>query len=113
MRRFNAKQYNAWPYEYSECTVNEDGSLIKPLDDRSLFDVVLSFSNYTYTRDTCYYICTQYLIVAACNCTYMKVDVKIDNRNLCYTNDQFNCMRDFRINLATYYEVDVFLKLFT
>ncbi len=33
-------QYNAWPYLYSDCTANADGSLIQPIADLSYIDAV-------------------------------------------------------------------------
>ena len=51
-------QCNKWPYTYSTCTVNQDGSLMKPLDDDYLFNATLA-SGYAYSQDTCFMFCFQ------------------------------------------------------
>ena len=45
-------RFNKWPYLYNECTVNKDGTLMKPLVDYSLYDYAVS-TNFTYSRDSC------------------------------------------------------------
>ena len=61
-------QYNAGPtYQYSECTVREDGSLMKPLADTTLYDLTIA-TNFRYTRDLCVQMCYQHGLIQECNC---------------------------------------------
>ena len=78
------KQFNEWPFAYSECLVNELNELMAPLNgaDRALFDQVVAL-NYTYSRDTCILACYQQELARACNCTDYWVDVRIDGLELC------------------------------
>ena len=55
------RQYNAWPYSYSECHVDLNGELIggkSVLEDSFLYDQVIA-TNYTYSRRTCVTLCAQ------------------------------------------------------
>ena len=63
------KNFNQWPYLYSECTVNEDGTLIKKLSDSSIFDKVSQYTDFRYTRNTCYLYCFQVLNAHIFNCS--------------------------------------------
>ena len=61
------KQFNQWPYGYSECTVDEDNRLLKPLENASIFDRVKA-KNITYSRTTCLNFCFQELLAQKCGC---------------------------------------------
>ena len=63
------KNFNQWPYLYSECTVDESGHLIKPLSDSSIFDNVSQYTDFRYTRNTCYLYCFQVLNAHIFNCS--------------------------------------------
>ena len=63
------KNFNQWPYLYSECTVNEDGTLIKKLLDSSIFDKVSQYTDFRYTRNTCNQYCFQVLNTQIYNCS--------------------------------------------
>ena len=78
VRRSFFRNFNQWPYEYSECLVDESGELLKPLADRSLFDAVNNYYSssssrtlldFRYTRNTCYQYCFQLLNGLVFNCT--------------------------------------------
>ena len=62
------KQFNAWPYQYSGCNVNEDGRLIQPIKDRRFFDYTVG-TNYTYAQDSCLLYCCEHLSRRICNCS--------------------------------------------
>ena len=86
VKRYASTQFNQWPYSYSECTVNADNTLIKPLGDTSLFEQSIKF-NTSYTRDTCLYICTQLAIAEACNCTnYFLSNYKLNKYDYCLSD---------------------------
>ena len=62
------KQYNAWPFAYSECGVDPDtGELLEPLVDRRLFDMTRATS-YAYSQNVCIEACYLMLLVAECDC---------------------------------------------
>ena len=92
VKRYVSTQFNQWPYEYSECTVNADNSLIRPLEDTSFVEATIRL-NSSYTRDACLYLCSQLVIAEACNCTNYYMDgLKLDNYEYCLTVAQTTCV---------------------
>ena len=93
VRRRFTRQYNAWPYAYSDCTFDvEHETLIRPLEaDSSLFELANAF-NSTYTRDTCYYLCAQDAVVRTCNCTSYVSEFAIDSYDYCMSTVQVACL---------------------
>ena len=77
------EQFNEFPYEYNECTVRADNTLLKPLADTSLFAKIVA-TNLTYTHDACLLACYQELVSRVCNCTVYWVDFRIDGYETCF-----------------------------
>ena len=91
-RFFNAK----YPHPYSECTVQEDGSLVLPLADASLFELAAA-TNYSYTQNTCIKYCLQQLFVEQCGCYSLTIKenlIDVDNTSACLTSAQRECISD-------------------
>ena len=59
--------YNQYPAPYSDCQVLESNELTEELFDKSIFDLVLA-TNYTYSRDICLTICSQFINKKVCGC---------------------------------------------
>ena len=88
-------QFNEWPYEYSECRVDENNELMgAPLDDAYLFDLVVQ-TNYTYTRTTCIFFCAQVLTTQICQCNHYDLALRVPNFDLCVSANQSNCANNF------------------
>ena len=88
-------QFNQWPYEYSECRVDENDELMgRPLDDTDLFDLVVQ-SNYTYTRTTCIFFCAQVLTTQLCHCNNYDLAFLVPNFDLCVLANQSECAFNF------------------
>ena len=87
-------QFNQWPYSYSDCTVREDGTLIKPLDDMEYFNKVIE-SNFTYTQDSCLLYCCQVYSVKHCSCYNYWVNFKVKGAGYCLSPDEQVCADHF------------------
>ena len=74
--------YNQYQQPYSECSVLEDNTLVTPLDDRTVFDLVVS-TGYAYTRKTCFMVCRQFLITRTCGCNSYAIDYRVPNFGTC------------------------------
>ena len=98
-------QYNAWPYTYSECSVDEKGELMQPLVDSSLYDRLLE-SNFTYFRYACIELCYQKNIVERCNCSSYLFRMKVGDFDNCFGSVFSKCERKFRDE--TFYNFDWF-----
>ena len=92
--RNHFNQYNQWPYKYSECNVDENNELIKPIQDISLFTVVRATS-YAYSQDSCLLLCYQTFLVNKCNCTAYWVNFRIENYGPCMSVEQQACADAF------------------
>ena len=92
-------QYNAGPaYDYSECTVNEDGSLMQPLADPTLYDITLA-TKFSYSRDLCVQMCYQYGLGQHCNCLNYNTGIEpAGNMSYCLPPDVQPCEVDYRTN---------------
>ena len=86
-------QYNAWPYTYSDCNVNDDGTLIYPIRDRLLFDYTLS-TNFTYSQDSCLLFCLQHHLVQRCNCSLYWINYKMPGFDYCF-DGYLECANSF------------------
>ena len=69
VKRSFFSQFNAWPYVYSECNVDENDKLLDngATSDRQLFERVRE-TNYTYSQETCIAFCAQLMIEQRCGC---------------------------------------------
>ena len=74
--------YNQYQHPYSDCTVLEDNTLIKPLDDRSIFDRVVN-TGYSYSRKLCYMVCEQLIITQQCGCNSYSYGYQVEGFYLC------------------------------
>ena len=88
-------QYNAWPYAYSECTIDEHGELMQPLADRSFFDRVLEY-NFTYFRFTCFELCYQKMMAEMCNCSSYEIRVTVGDYDYCFPPTISECENKYR-----------------
>ena len=91
------KQFNQWPFGYSECTVDEDNRLLKPLENASLFDRVYA-EKITYSRTRCLYFCFQELLAQRCDCIDFWPNVTIAGYDFCL-DKKANCSYDFYYNV--------------
>ena len=90
---FVYKQFNQWPYGYSDCTVNEDNTLLKPLDDTTIFDY-LRAENIKYTRESCLNVCFQQFLAEKCDCIDFWLNVTIPGYDYCL-DKKADCSSDF------------------
>ena len=90
---FVYKQFNQWPYGYSDCMVNEDNTLLKPLDDTSIFDYLRAV-NIKYTRESCLNACLQQFLTKKCNCIDFWLNVTIPGYDYCL-DKKADCSYDF------------------
>ena len=88
------KQFNQWPFAYSECTVHEDNRLLKPLENTSIFDRVYA-ENITYSRARCLSFCYQELVVQKCGCISYWPNVTIAGYDYCLIGQKAKCSFDF------------------
>ena len=104
LKRFFYSQFNARPYAYSDCRVDEHNEPMgKPLDENDpdaplLFDQA-RHSGYAYTRNTCIYLCAQLLTRRACTCDSFDLPPlqKTNNRSgyLCVSVNETACASAF------------------
>ena len=101
-------QFNQWPYQYSDCTVNEESEPIKPLEDMELFEAVKK-TGFDYSRDTCFLFCYQELSAKRCNCTNYWIDHKVEGGDheyeYCLSEEEKACAKTFYedvFNVGTY-----------
>ena len=109
VKRSFRTQFNAWPYSYSECRVDEEGELMGralATDDTaggelSLFEQVKA-TNYTYTQQTCFLLCAQRMTARACGCNnvLMPSTPSVLNANntenkVCLSEAERRCAHDF------------------
>ena len=92
-------QFNDWPYTYSQCNVNKDGTLKKPIKDRTLFDFTLS-TNFTYAQDSCFLYCSQYYSAEVCNCSAPWSIYQRSGYRTCTTAD-LKCFNNFYYHVFT------------
>ena len=90
---FVYKQFNQWPYVYSDCTVGEDNTLLKPLVDTNIFDY-LRVKNIKYTQESCINVCFQQVLAEKCGCIDFWLNVTIPGYDYCL-DEKANCSHDF------------------
>ena len=100
------KQYNEWPYRYSECAIDESGELLVPLTDRSLYELILQ-TNYSYTRFVCQVSCFQYNLIDECQCVDYNGPGASKKKN--FTSDQY-CQSDEQQACEQNYFNDKFIQ---
>ena len=91
------KQFNQWPFGYSECTVGEANTLVRPLDNASIFDR-LRAENMMYSRESCLNICFQQLLAKRCGCIDFWPNVTIAGYDYCL-DAAADCSYDFFFNV--------------
>ena len=100
LKRSFYKQFNAWPYGYSDCHVDEHNEPIGALRlaDYTIFDQARN-SGYRYTRNTCIYLCAQLLTRRKCHCDSFDLPplLKAKNRttNMCVSVNETACASKF------------------
>ena len=73
LKRVFYKQFNEWPYMYSECIVGEEDELLGPIGDLVWLDYVKHAQpDYLYTRTQCIDMCAHVAIQTACGCSDYK-----------------------------------------
>ena len=93
-------QFNAWPYAYSECSVDENDKLLNPRgvvdnDPDKLFERSKNLSaNYAYSRDTCVSLCLQLATTLKCSCTNYNLGIPIDGYEWCLSSVNQTCAAD-------------------
>ena len=98
VKRHVYNRFNAWPYLYNECTVNKDGTLMKPLVDYSLYDYAIS-TNLTYMFDSCVLYCFNRLCAQHCNCTSIWSTNRVNGYTTCNYRQQLDCVTPFYFNV--------------
>ena len=89
------KQFNEWPYTYSECRVNGQNKLIgPPLNDPSLFEQVIA-TNYSYSRSACILFCSQLETTKACGCNNYLMPNPLKGYNFCISPAKRKCASKF------------------
>ena len=96
-RRHVYNRFNEWPYLYNECTVNNDGTVMQPLVDHSLYDFAIS-TNFTYTRDSCLLYCFNRLCAQRCNCTALWSTDRVSGYNTCNYRQHWDCAKPYYFN---------------
>ena len=86
-------RYNEWPYTYDECNVNGNNELLHPIDDTSLFDLVVAH-NVTYAQDSCLLFCYLVNMYPICNCTDYWINYQIPGYGYCFGTQQ-DCANEF------------------
>ena len=74
--------YKQYQQPFSDCSVLEDNTLISPLEDRSIFDLVVA-TGYAYTRKLCFMVCRQVLVTKTCGCNSYDSSYRLENFNVC------------------------------
>ena len=89
------KQFNEWPYTYSECRVNEQKELMgPPLQDPSLFEQVIA-TNFSYSRSTCILFCAQLETTKTCGCNNYNIPNPVTGYSFCISPSQKKCSQKF------------------
>ena len=94
LERREYNQFNEWPYTYSGCTVNADGTLIKPLEDHWFYEQTLS-TNFSYSRINCLQFCFQYYCTQLFGCIDYGCCYKVSGYDYCLTDEQWAQCYDF------------------
>ena len=93
VERKEFKQFNQWPFFYSECLVGEDNTLLKQLDDMSFFQAVTE-NSYSYSKENCLLYCYNYFTSQVCNCSAYWIRWRIPGFGYCL-GKQSICSDDF------------------
>ena len=94
LERREYNQFNEWPYTYSSCTLNSDGTFIKPLDDLWFFEQTTS-TNLSYSRNSCLALCVQYYCSQYFGCLDYGSCYKLSGYDYCLTDEQWAQCYDF------------------
>ena len=97
VERKQFKQFNQWPYLYSDCLVNEDNTLLKPLSDMSFFQKMTE-NSYSYSKDTCLLYCFNFFMSQVCNCSAYWVSGRQQGLGYCLAHEQSNCVNNLAKN---------------
>ena len=90
------KQFNQWPFTYSECRVSEENELMgEPLvDGGELFERVRA-TNYSYSRSNCLSACAQIETVKACKCNNYLIGFRDEAYEDCMNVTNKDCAHVF------------------
>ena len=105
VERKQFKQFNQWPYLYSDCLVNEDNTLLKPLSDMSFFQKMTE-NSYSYSKDTCLLYCFNFFMSQVCNCSAYWIRWSIQGLGYCF-GKQADCSEVFyykKFNVGSFIE---------
>ena len=91
------KQFNQWPFGYSECMVGDNNTLLKPLSDPSIFESMCD-AKISYTRTSCLNFCFQELLAQKCGCIDYWPNVTIAGYEYCL-DAKAKCSSDFFYNV--------------
>ena len=105
VERKQFKQFNQWPYLYSECLVSEDNTPLKQLDDMSFINKITE-DDYSYSKETCLLHCYNILMSQVCNCSAYWIRWQIPGLGYCLA-EQADCSDDFyykKFNIGSFIE---------
>ena len=92
------KQFNQWPFLYSNCLVNDDNTLLKESDDFTFAKKVIESNSYSYSQDTCLLYCYNIFMSQVCNCSDYWVPWRIHDLEYCFDREM-DCAADFYYNI--------------
>ena len=99
----NRFTYNQYQQPYSDCSMLGDNTLVAPLDDGSVFDLVVA-TGYSYTRNTCFMVCRQVLVTQTCGCNSYDINYRLPNFDTCEqennTLSSGGCMTSLKANIT-------------
>ena len=95
---FVYKQFNEWPFAYSECTVDEANALLKPLANANIFERLTRVEHIKYTRESCLNVCFQQLLAEHCGCIDFWPNVTIGGYDYCL-DARAECSYEFYYNV--------------
>ena len=105
VKRKKFKQFNQWPFLYSECLVDEDNTLLEHLDDSTLFQQAMA-NKYSYSQDSCLLFCFNVFMSQVCNCSAFWVSGRQQGLGYCLA-EQSSCVDNFyfnKFNIGTFIE---------
>ena len=98
------EQYNAWPFAYSECLVDEHNELMNSLSGSSeLFEQVVA-TGYEYSRDVCSEFCYVHYLAAECNCSTYRSRYHAGELDYCLSDEENACEAKFRFSKFLLFE---------
>ena len=86
--------YNQYPAPYSDCTVLDDNTLTRPIQNHTEFDELVR-TGYLYTQNDCFALCKQHIILSRCQCRTSFTGSLAANSSTtyCSSKSQGECIR--------------------